>query len=186
MQRLFSPWRLAYVSSHQPRRKGCVFCHAARRRSRPDRLVVHRARHNFVILNKYPYNNGHLMIVPYAHLETPAASSAESLAEMMLLAVRCERALRRVYRPAGINLGMNLGRSAGAGIAGHYHLHVVPRWEGDTNFMTVVHDTRVIPESLVTTSRRLRPLLAEPGVGTGRNPKRRPSRVARRAPRSRR
>jgi ATP adenylyltransferase len=185
MQRLFSPWRLSYVSSHRPLRTGCVFCGAARRRSRPDRLVVHRARHNFVILNKYPYNNGHLMIVPYAHLETPAASSAESLSEMMLLAVRCERALRRVYRPTGINLGMNLGRSAGAGIAGHYHLHVVPRWEGDTNFMTVVHETRVIPESLVTTSRRLRPLLADPEVEAGRIPKSRPSRAARRGRRSR-
>ena len=161
MQRLFSPWRLEYVSSHNPRGKGCVFCRAARRRSNPDPLVVHRGRHNFVILNKYPYSNGHLMIVPYAHLDTPAASTADSLSEMMLLAVRCETALRRLYRPTGINLGMNLGRSAGAGIAGHYHLHVVPRWDGDTNFMTVVHETRVIPESLRTTSRRLRPLLAE-------------------------
>ncbi len=181
MQRLFSPWRLSYVSSHRSRREGCVFCHAARRRGRPDPLVVHRARHNFVILNKYPYNNGHLMIVPYDHLDTPAGSTTDSLSEMMLLAVRCERALRRLYRPTGINLGMNLGRSAGAGIAGHYHLHVVPRWDGDTNFMTVVHETRVIPESLSTTSRRLRPLLADaPRVHAATRPVRATSPSARR------
>jgi ATP adenylyltransferase len=143
--------------------------------------VVHRARHNFVILNKYPYNNGHLMIVPYDHLDTPAGSTTDSLSEMMLLAVRCERALRRLYRPTGINLGMNLGRSAGAGIAGHYHLHVVPRWDGDTNFMTVVHETRVIPESLSTTSRRLRPLLADaPRVHAATRPVRATSPSARR------
>src|SRR5439155_10797837 len=111
---------------------------------------------------KYPYSNGHLMIVPYAHLDTPAASTADALSEMMLLAVRCENALRRLYRPTGINLGMNLGRSAGAGIEGHYHLHVVPRWDGDTNFMSVVHGTRVIPEDLEVTYRRLRPLLQDP------------------------
>jgi ATP adenylyltransferase len=185
MQRLFSPWRLSYVSAHRPRHEGCVFCRAARRGGRPDRLVVHRARHNFVILNKYPYNNGHLMIVPYAHLDTPAASTAEALSEMMLLAVRCETALRRLYRPTGINLGMNLGRSAGAGIAGHYHLHVVPRWEGDTNFMTVVHETRVIPESLGTTARRLRPLLAGPDGASAPRPKHRRSRTGRPARRRR-
>jgi ATP adenylyltransferase len=179
MQRLFSPWRLSYVSSHKPRGNVCVFCRAARRGTRPDTLVVHRGRHNFIILNKYPYNNGHLMIVPYAHLDTPAGSTAESLSEMMLFAVRCEKALRRLYRPTGINLGMNLGRSAGAGIAGHYHLHVVPRWDGDTNFMTVVHETRVIPESLRTTARRLRPILAAPGPRSTRDGARRVRAVAR-------
>jgi ATP adenylyltransferase len=148
--------------------------------------VVHRARHNFVILNKYPYNNGHLMIVPYAHLDTPAASTADALSEMMLLAVRCENALRRLYRPTGINLGMNLGRSAGAGIAGHYHLHVVPRWDGDTNFMTVVHETRVIPESLGTTARRLRPLLVGSEATAALRPKRSRPRIAHPARRGRR
>jgi ATP adenylyltransferase len=159
MQRLFSPWRLRYVASQVRRVSGCVFCKAARGRSDRQALVLLRGRSNFVILNKYPYNNGHLMIVPNAHLASPAGAPDGSLAEMMQLAVRCEEALRRLYRPAGINLGMNLGRSAGAGIEGHYHLHIVPRWDGDTNFMTVVHDTRVIPESLRTTWSCLRPLL---------------------------
>jgi ATP adenylyltransferase len=160
MKRLFSPWRLRYVTSGSRRERGCVFCRAARGRSDRETLVVARGRSHYVILNKYPYNNGHLMIVPRAHLASPAESDPESLAEMMALAVRCEAVLRAAYRPSGINLGMNLGRSAGAGIEGHYHLHVVPRWDGDTNFMTVVHGTRVVPEALGTTWRRLRMLLA--------------------------
>jgi ATP adenylyltransferase len=159
MKRLFSPWRLRYVASGSRRTRGCVFCRAARGGSDRAALVVARGRSHFVILNKYPYNNGHLMIVPRAHLASPAESDPEALAEMMTLAVRCEVALRAAYRPSGINLGMNLGRAAGAGIEGHYHLHVVPRWDGDTNFMTVVHDTRVVPEALGTTWRRLRALL---------------------------
>ena len=160
MQRLLSPWRLRYITSARRRGAGCVFCRAARPQGDRDNLVLLRGRTHFAILNKYPYNNGHLMIVPFAHLATPSLAEPDALAEMMTLTVACERALRRVYRPAGINLGMNLGRSAGAGIEGHYHLHMVPRWEGDTNFMTAVHDTRVIPESLETAVRRLRPVLA--------------------------
>jgi len=176
MQRLFSPWRLRYVASEKRREAGCVFCRAIRARDDRRHLVLARGRSHYVILNKYPYNNGHLMIVPMAHLATPAESRPDDLAEMMQLAVRCETALRTVYRPTGINLGMNLGRSAGAGIEGHYHLHLVPRWDGDTNFMTVVHGTRVIPESLATTFRRLRPLLLD---ATGvRSAARRPIRRA--------
>jgi len=163
MKRLFSPWRLRYVASASRRESGCVFCRAARGKNDRANLVVARGQTHYVILNKYPYNNGHLMIVPREHLASPALARTASLAEMMILAVRCERALRAAYRPSGINLGMNLGRSAGAGIEGHYHLHVVPRWDGDTNFMTVVHDTRVVPESLDTTWRRLKSLLA-PGA----------------------
>ena len=161
MQRLLSPWRLRYVASERRRRDRCVFCHAARARGGRDSLVLLRGRTHFAILNKYPYNNGHLMIVPFAHLATPSLARPDALAELMTLTVACERAIRSVYRPAGINLGMNLGKSAGAGIEGHYHMHMVPRWEGDTNFMTAVHDTRVIPESLRTAVRRLRPALAE-------------------------
>jgi len=159
MERLFTPWRLRYVSSERRQAGGCVFCRAVRGRRDRKNLVLYRGRSHFVILNRYPYSNGHLMIVPVAHLSSPGESTVEALGEMMHLAVRCERALRSVYRPAGINLGMNLGKSAGAGIEGHYHLHVVPRWDGDTNFMTVVHGTRVIPESLATTYRRLRSML---------------------------
>jgi len=175
MKRLFSPWRLRYVASASRRERGCVFCRAARGRGDRGSLVVARGRTHYVILNKYPYNNGHLMIVPREHLASPAQAEPESLAEMMALAVRCEAALRAAYRPSGINLGMNLGRSAGAGIEDHYHLHVVPRWDGDTNFMTVVHDTRVVPEALHTTWRRLKALLAT-GAASSDAPRRRPAR----------
>jgi ATP adenylyltransferase len=159
MEKLFSPWRLRYIASVRRTDKGCVFCHASRSRMDRANLVLHRGRTHFVILNKYPYNNAHLMIVPYEHRSSLRSGATGSLEEMMSLVIRCEEALRAVYRPSGINLGMNLGRSAGAGIAGHYHMHLVPRWDGDTNFMTVVHGTRVIPEALSVTYRRLRPLL---------------------------
>ncbi len=159
MEELFSPWRLRYVSSARRRNAGCVFCHALKSRADRENLVLFRAASNFIILNKYPYNNGHLMIVPNSHHPSLQDATAAELEEMMRLAVRCEAALRAVYRPSGVNLGMNLGRSAGAGIEGHYHLHIVPRWDGDTNFMTVVHGTRVIPEALHVTYRRLRPLV---------------------------
>ena len=161
MEKLFSPWRLRYVASARRDDDGCVFCHASESRKDRENLVLYRGRTHFVILNKYPYNNAHLMIVPYEHRATLRKVPGESLGEMMSLVVRCEAALSSVYRPSGINLGMNLGRSAGAGIAGHYHMHLVPRWDGDTNFMTVVHGTRVIPESLSVTFRRLRPFFKD-------------------------
>ncbi len=160
MEKLFSPWRLRYIASARRRIRGCVFCRAARSRRDRANLVISRGRSNFVILNKYPYNNGHLMIVPNAHWASLCEAPGEALEEMMQLAARCEEALRSAYRPSGINLGLNLGRSAGAGIERHFHLHLVPRWDGDTNFMTVVHGTRVIPEALGSVYRRLRPLLA--------------------------
>lgn len=165
MEKLFSPWRLRYVSSGRRKREGCVFCRARRGRDDPSNLVLCRGEKNLVILNKYPYNNGHLMIVPFEHVAVLGDASPSALDEMMRLAVRCEAALRAVYHPSGLNLGMNIGRSAGAGIEGHVHLHVVPRWDGDTNFMTVVHETRVIPEALRVTYRRLRPLLLANGPG---------------------
>jgi ATP adenylyltransferase len=160
MEKLFSPWRLRYIrAAGRARDRGCVFCRAVRSGSDRTNLVILRGRRNYVILNKYPYNNGHMMVVPFAHVPSLRGAPLETLEEMMALAVRCEAALRTAYRPTGINLGMNLGRSAGAGIEKHFHLHIVPRWEGDTNFMSVVHGTRVIPESLQATYRRLRPLL---------------------------
>ena len=162
MEKLFSPWRLRYIrAAGRTRDRGCVFCRATRGRRDRTNLVLLRARLNYIILNKYPYNNGHMMIVPFAHVPLLGDASPEALQEMMQLAARCETALRTVYRPTGINLGMNLGRSAGAGIEKHFHLHIVPRWDGDTNFMSVVHGTRVIPESLQATYRRLRPLLRD-------------------------
>lgn len=161
MERLMSPWRLRYVSSERRKDEGCVFCAAFKARDDRSRLVLFRGEHNFVILNKYPYNNGHLMIVPNVHIQSLLDAPDETLVEMARLAARCEAVLRRVYRPTGINLGMNLGTSAGAGIEEHYHLHLLPRWDGDTNFMTSVGGTRVIPEALQASYRRLRPMFRQ-------------------------
>jgi ATP adenylyltransferase len=119
--------------------------------------VVHRGDSNFIVMNLYPYNAGHVMVAPRRHVGSLAEATTEELAEMMSLARRLEGVLGEVYRPDGVNIGMNLGRSAGAGVLGHIHLHVVPRWSGDTNFMTAVGDTRVIPEDPAEASRRLRP-----------------------------
>ena len=157
MDHLWSPWRLSYVTG-SARGSGCVFCDAAS--GRDDALVVHRGTTSFVILNKFPYNNGHLMVVPNRHIATLAEATADELAEIMTLARRAERAIRDAYEPHGLNMGINLGKPAGAGITDHLHMHVVPRWNGDTNFMTVVGETRVLPEELAVTAERLRPVFA--------------------------
>ncbi|MBI3450471.1 MAG: HIT domain-containing protein [Acidobacteria bacterium] len=154
MDSLFAPWRYAYLVQEKAP-AGCVFCAAFASPDDVSHLVVHRGAHNFVILNLYPYNNGHLMIVPNAHLSTPTASTPEQRAEMFELAAVVEEVLREAYRPDGLNLGMNLGRAAGAGIEQHFHLHIVPRWSGDTNFMAVTAGTRVIPEDLRASRDRL-------------------------------
>jgi ATP adenylyltransferase len=134
----------------------CIFCEAVKNLADDEKkFVLHRGTHNFVILNLYPYISGHLMIAPYAHLGELDAADKKTTDEMMDLAKRCQTALRLVYQPQGFNLGMNLGRAAGAGIADHIHMHVMPRWAGDTNFMTAVADTRVLPEDLTTTYRKL-------------------------------
>ena len=135
----------------------CVFC-AAQDDKTPTSLILARAKACFVILNLYPYNNGHLLVVPNRHIATLAEASGEELAELMVMAQRAEIALTEAYRPDGMNLGINLGRPAGAGIPGHLHLHLVPRWDGDTNFMTVVGSTRVVPEEPEQTIKRLSPI----------------------------
>jgi ATP adenylyltransferase len=155
MDYLWTPWRYQYVT--KPEDPGvCVFCAAAQSGDDSQTLVVHRGAHNFIILNRYPYCSGHVMVVPYAHVATLEELADEALVEMMRLARACVKHLRAAYRPDGLNLGINLGKSAGAGIAGHLHLHVLPRWTGDTNFMTVVGETRVMPESLEVTWEKLR------------------------------
>ncbi len=136
---------------------GCVMCRAREGAGADDSLVVHVAALNFVVMNLYPYNGGHAMIAPHRHVGSLAAATPEELAEMMALARRLEAALVDAYHPDGVNVGMNLGRPAGAGVADHIHLHVVPRWVGDTNFMTVVGDTRVISEDPRQACARLRP-----------------------------
>ena len=159
MERLWSPWRLAYVSgSSAGQPKGCVFCEAQRDLEAQGSLVLARGAACFVILNLYPYNNGHLMVVPNRHVARLADAAPEELGELMRLTQVSEMVLTEAYQPQGLNVGMNLGRSAGAGIADHMHIHVVPRWTGDTNFMSVVGEVRVLPEDMEDTARRLKPL----------------------------
>ena len=156
MDRLWTPWRLPYVTEASGTMTGCIFCDAVARAD-ADSLVVQRGRLCFVILNKFPYNNGHLMIVPNRHVGRLVDLEAEELVELGQLTQTAERVLTEAYAPHGFNMGVNLGKAAGAGVVGHLHMHVVPRWNGDTNFMAVVGDTRVLPEELAATVARLRP-----------------------------
>lgn len=163
MDRLFTPWRYAYVSG-QVREQGCVFCNRLRG---DDALahVLHRARLWYIILNLFPYNNGHLLLVLNRHLPSICDLSTDELGEMAQLLPVMERALHRVYAPQGINCGYNAGTSAGAGVPEHFHVHMLPRWNGDTSFMTTIGETRIMPETLDETYARLRPvLLAELGA----------------------
>lgn len=189
MDYLWTPWRFAYVTSAEKAVRpgvpkalegwrgdlGCVFCnliaavdHAIatgmdRERAEASGGLILRAEHCFLCLNAFPYTSGHLMIVPFAHLDRLAALPAPAAHEMTELAQRTERALDRLYSPHGFNFGMNIGQAAGAGVAGHIHLHAMPRWVGDTSFMTTVSETRTLPEDLETTWRRLRQAFAEIG-----------------------
>ena len=182
MDQLWTPWRFAYVTTADgaprpgvpasladwPGDKGCVFCnlvaavdHAIRNGMSAEKAeaaggLVVRGAHCYICLNAYPYTAGHVMVVPYAHLDRLTAMSAEAAHEMMDLAQQTEGVLERLYHPHGMNIGMNLGKAAGAGVAGHLHLHALPRWTGDTNFMTTVAETRVLPEDLATTWRKMR------------------------------
>ncbi|MFP5263098.1 MAG: HIT family protein [Blastocatellia bacterium] len=155
MEHIWSPWRYKYIASAD-RAGGCIFCRAHGAQSDDDNYIVHRGRLNFVILNLFPYTSGHLMIVPYEHEASLASVDEATTAEMMALAKRAQSALDACYHPDGFNIGMNLGRSAGAGVADHLHLHVVPRWTGDANFVSIIGETRVLPEELATTYEKLK------------------------------
>jgi ATP adenylyltransferase len=155
MDRLWSPWRLPYVTG-SGKSPGCVFCDAPE--GEQAGLIVFRGGTCYVILNLYPYNNGHLMVVPNRHIASLAAATREELSELIELTRRAEVALGEAYNPHGLNMGINLGKPAGAGVLDHVHMHVVPRWNGDTNFMTVVGDTRVLPEELAQSADKLRPI----------------------------
>jgi ATP adenylyltransferase len=152
---LWSPWRYRYLT--EPKElNGCIFCAmAAHPEHDRESLIIFRGQYNFIVLNRFPYTNGHLMIVPYRHTAELAGITDEAAAELIKLTRRAEAKLRAVYRPDGLNLGMNLGESAGAGIAGHIHMHVLPRWAGDANFMSTIAETRVLPEDLEVTWQRL-------------------------------
>jgi ATP adenylyltransferase len=155
MKRLWSPWRMQYIENH-PSQAGCIFCQALASSDDDASLLLQRAQHAFVLLNRFPYTSGHLMVVPNLHSASLEDVPLEALSQVMALTQTALKALRRVYSPQGFNLGFNLGESAGAGVADHLHLHVVPRWTGDTNFMATLANTRVLPESLEETYRRLR------------------------------
>jgi len=161
MDRIYAPWRSAYLMGEPA--KGCLFCGFAAAGPEADaaNLVLERGRNWFIVINRYPYTTGHVMVVTNRHVEKMSDLNAEEGAEMMTLMARCERAITNAYHPDGINVGANLGRSAGAGIVGHFHMHLVPRWHGDTNFMSTVGETRVVSEDLHDTYQRLRRALAE-------------------------
>ena len=152
---LFSPWRLAYLQGiGAPAGGTCLFC-TLQKHDDEAALIVHRGATAFIVLNRFPYTNGHLMIVPFAHRGRLAEMTVAERSDLVELASRCETYLTEEYHPHGLNVGWNLGRAAGAGVADHAHLHVVPRWDGDTNFLTVTGGTRTIPEELPVTRRRL-------------------------------
>jgi ATP adenylyltransferase len=158
MDYLWTPWRYAYVSGSE-KTVGCVFCEAPKEKDDRKTHIVYRGQQCFVILNTYPYTPGHVMIVPYTHLDELQKLPREAADEMMALAQRMESVLRELYSPDGINLGMNIGKAAGAGIAGHIHMHVLPRWVADANFVSVVGETRVLPETLEVTWGKIRRVL---------------------------
>jgi ATP adenylyltransferase len=158
MDYLWTPWRYKYLADG-PKDDRCIFCDALQQNDDARTHIVFRGAKNFVILNRFPYTSGHVMVVPYAHVADLSAAEPETLAEMMRIAQRTEKVLESAYHPQGYNLGMNLGRAAGAGVTGHLHLHVLPRWAGDANFMTTVSETRVEPEDLSTTDEKLRKAL---------------------------
>jgi len=160
MEFIWSPWRYDYVASGGKRPSACVFCVGEDRSTDAERLVVLRGTHNFIILNLFPYTSGHLMIAPYAHLDMLTDAGLEQTSEMMELSKRAIVALQKLYRPEGFNVGMNLGSCAGAGVKEHFHLHVVPRWVGDANFVSIIGETRVLPETLRTTYEKIKAVLA--------------------------
>lgn len=160
MSHLWTPWRMPYLRGEECLSEDCLFCVKPQSED-AEAHVVHRRKQCYVTLNRFPYNNGHLMIVPYAHVATLEDLDAEALAELMALTQLSLRVLREAYNPQGFNVGMNIGAVAGAGVAGHIHLHVVPRWGGDTNYMTTTGHTRIIPEWIDQTFERLRPLFEQ-------------------------
>jgi ATP adenylyltransferase len=155
LDRLWNPWRYQYVTKEK-KSDSCIFCDLPRVGNDEETLIVHRAKHNYVILNRYPYTTGHLMVVPYQHTDTLQGIDEATAEELFSLIRAAERKIRDVYRPKGINIGMNLGEAAGAGIAEHIHMHLLPRWIGDANFLTVIGETRILPEELSETYRKLK------------------------------
>lgn len=177
MERLWAGWRMSYIKGLDDHTARCLFCGLKDRPADARSMILELGETMFLVLNAFPYNVGHVMVVPKRHVGGPGKLRPEESVEMMALAARAEAALRAVYKPHGFNLGVNLGRTAGAGVLGHMHLHIVPRWNGDTNFMPVIGATKVLPEDLLETYEKLRAALAGKAT-TGRAPRRRAAAVA--------
>jgi ATP adenylyltransferase len=154
MRKLWAPWRVEYLKIEQP--TGCIFCQKSEEKRDPQNFILFRGKMNFVILNIYPYNTGHLMVAPFRHLASLDDLTDKELFEHFDLVRKSARAIKEAYKPEGFNIGINMGRVAGAGVEGHVHTHIVPRWKGDTNFMPVLSDTKVLPEALAATYAQLK------------------------------
>ncbi len=144
---LYAPWRLRYIKELSNKNKGCIFCEALKKEE-PDSLILYKGKKNFVIMNLYPYNPGHIMIAPFRHIHNLEEAEKEESSEMMELAKASIKILKKHFSPDGFNIGMNIGKSAGAGEIGHYHLHIVPRWEGDSNFIALFSNTKVVSQEV--------------------------------------
>ncbi len=155
MQRIWAPWRMQYILQDH-KNEGCILCDKPAGKDDTKNYILHRGKHNFVILNAYPYTPGHLMIAPYRHVGNVTEADAKELKELFELIQLCVKLLTQTIKPDGFNIGMNLGKVAGAGLEGHIHMHIVPRWNGDHNYMSVVADTRVLSEGLAETYRKLK------------------------------
>ena len=151
MKHIWSPWRMKFIQKNSNEEEGCIFCKLLLLEDGPENLVVFRGIKSFVLLNRYPYTTGHAMAIPYEHSDSFENLDAQTLTELMLMSNKCTKVLRKLYHPEAFNIGANVGVSAGAGIADHVHMHIVPRWSGDSNFMSILGDTRVLPEDLSTT-----------------------------------
>jgi len=154
MKHIWAPWRVEYIRAAKP--KGCILCDKPAEDKDAENYILYRGKKNFVMLNAYPYNSGHLMVAPYRHIATLEEMTEEERHEHFDIVSRCVKALRQELKPEGFNVGINIGKSAGAGIDDHTHTHLVPRWQGDTNFITVIGDVRVVPEALAETYRKLK------------------------------
>jgi ATP adenylyltransferase len=159
MKRMWAPWRMEYLISNKD--EGCIFCEKPAEKRDGENYLLYRGQHGYILLNLYPYSNGHLMVAPYQHVASLEDLAPEVLTELMLLVNLSLRVLRRALKPQGFNVGVNIGKAAGAGFVNHVHIHIVPRWAGDTNFMPLLAETRIIPELLDETYERLRTALQE-------------------------
>jgi len=154
MNHIWSPWRMKYIEKTE-KEEGCVFCNAQAKEDSAANLIAFRGQFSFVILNRYPYTSGHLMVIPFKHVATLEELDPATRAEMIELTSQCMTMLRKIYNPQAFNMGANIGEAAGAGVPGHFHIHIVPRWGGDTNFMSTLGETRVLPESMEDTYKRV-------------------------------